>query len=46
MPDREPAGVDEVLAIDGEARRVALNVIATQPAVFAPAPVSEQVAKA
>jgi 1-deoxy-D-xylulose-5-phosphate reductoisomerase len=37
MPDREPAGVDEVLAIDGEARRVALNVIATQPAVFAPA---------
>ena len=37
MPDREPAGVDEVLAIDGEARRVALNVIATQPAVFAQA---------
>ena len=37
MPDREPAGVDEVLAIDGEARRVALDVIGTQPAVFAPA---------
>ena len=37
MPDREPAGVDEVLAIDGEARRVALDVIATQPVVFAPA---------
>ncbi len=35
MPDREPAGVDEVLAIDGEARRMALDVIATQPAVFA-----------
>jgi 1-deoxy-D-xylulose-5-phosphate reductoisomerase len=37
MPDREPGGVDEVLEIDGEARRVALDVIATQPVVFAPA---------
>jgi 1-deoxy-D-xylulose-5-phosphate reductoisomerase len=37
MPDREPGGIEEVLAIDSEARRVALDVIATQPVVFAPA---------
>jgi 1-deoxy-D-xylulose-5-phosphate reductoisomerase len=35
MPDREPAGIAEVLAIDSEARRVALDVIAMQPVVFA-----------
>jgi 1-deoxy-D-xylulose-5-phosphate reductoisomerase len=35
MPDREPCSVGEVLAIDGEARRMALDVIATQPVVFA-----------
>jgi len=37
MPDREPASVAEVLAIDNEARRVALDVINTQAVVFAPA---------
>src|SRR5579863_6059822 len=37
MPDREPASVAEVLAIDSEARRVALDVIKTQTMVFAPA---------
>jgi 1-deoxy-D-xylulose-5-phosphate reductoisomerase len=47
MPDREPAAIDEVLAIDSEARRVALEVIATQPVVFAPAAVGDgQVKKA
>jgi 1-deoxy-D-xylulose-5-phosphate reductoisomerase len=35
MPDHEPGGIEEVLAIDCEARRVALDVIATQPVVFA-----------
>jgi hypothetical protein len=30
MPDREPAGIEEILTIDGEARRVALDVIRTQ----------------
>ncbi len=37
MPDREPASVAEVLAIDNEARRVALDVMDTQAVVFAPA---------
>jgi len=37
MPDREPASVAEILAIDNEARRVALNVIDTQAVVFASA---------
>ena len=41
MPDREPAGIDEVLAIDSEARRVALGVIAAQPVLFAPAAVQQ-----
>jgi len=36
MPDRDPFSVEEILAIDGEARRAALEVIVTQPAVFAP----------
>jgi 1-deoxy-D-xylulose-5-phosphate reductoisomerase len=38
MPYREPADVEEILAIDSEARRVALNVMARQAVVFAPAP--------
>jgi 1-deoxy-D-xylulose-5-phosphate reductoisomerase len=37
MPDREPSGIDEILVIDEAARRVALDVIETQPVVFAPA---------
>ena len=36
MPDREPADIEEILGIDGEARRVALDVIDTQTVVFAP----------
>jgi 1-deoxy-D-xylulose-5-phosphate reductoisomerase len=47
MPDREPAGIEEVLAIDSEARRVALDVIAAQPVMFAPSAVGNgQVKKA
>jgi 1-deoxy-D-xylulose-5-phosphate reductoisomerase len=46
MPDREPAGVEEILAIDSEARRVAIDVIATQPVVFSPAHGNGQVARA
>jgi 1-deoxy-D-xylulose-5-phosphate reductoisomerase len=47
MPDREPAGIEEVLAIDSEARRVALDVIAAQPVMFAPSVVGNgQVKKA
>lgn len=37
MPAREPAAVSDILDIDGRARRVALDVIARQAAVFAPA---------
>jgi 1-deoxy-D-xylulose-5-phosphate reductoisomerase len=37
MPDRDPLSVEEILAIDREARRMALDVIATQSVVFAPA---------
>jgi 1-deoxy-D-xylulose-5-phosphate reductoisomerase len=37
MPDRDPFSVEEILAIDSAARRVALDVIATQPVVVAPA---------
>jgi 1-deoxy-D-xylulose-5-phosphate reductoisomerase len=37
MPDREPANIGEILAIDQEARRMAVNVINTQKALFAPA---------
>jgi 1-deoxy-D-xylulose-5-phosphate reductoisomerase len=36
MPDTEPSSVEAILAIDGEARRVALDVIDTQTVVFAP----------
>jgi 1-deoxy-D-xylulose-5-phosphate reductoisomerase len=46
MPDREPAGVEEILAIDSEARRVAIDVIATQPVVFSPAAGDGQVTRA
>jgi 1-deoxy-D-xylulose-5-phosphate reductoisomerase len=35
MPARDPATVGDILAIDGTARRVALDVIARQPVVFA-----------
>jgi len=37
MPDREPANIEEILGIDGDARRMALNVIETQATMFAPA---------
>jgi 1-deoxy-D-xylulose-5-phosphate reductoisomerase len=37
MPDREPSTVEEILGIDHEARRVALDVIGAQTVVFAPA---------
>jgi len=37
MPARAPATIDDILAIDGKARRAALDVIARQPVVFAPA---------
>jgi 1-deoxy-D-xylulose-5-phosphate reductoisomerase len=40
MPDREASNIDEVLEIDSAARRVALDVIETQPVVFAPAAVT------
>jgi 1-deoxy-D-xylulose-5-phosphate reductoisomerase len=36
MPAREPESVGDILAIDGAARRVALDAIARQPVVFAP----------
>jgi 1-deoxy-D-xylulose-5-phosphate reductoisomerase len=36
MPYREPASVGEILAVDGEARRVAANVIEQQAVRFAP----------
>jgi len=36
VPHREPASVDEILAVDGEARRVAADVIERQAVVFAP----------
>jgi 1-deoxy-D-xylulose-5-phosphate reductoisomerase len=36
MPDKEPANVEEILAIDREARQVALDVIERQAVVFAP----------
>jgi 1-deoxy-D-xylulose-5-phosphate reductoisomerase len=36
MPWREPASVEEILAVDGEARRVAANVIERHAVVFAP----------
>jgi 1-deoxy-D-xylulose-5-phosphate reductoisomerase len=35
LPDREPSSIDEILTIDQAARRVALDVIETQPVVFA-----------
>jgi 1-deoxy-D-xylulose-5-phosphate reductoisomerase len=37
IPDREPSSIDEILVIDNAARRMALDVIETQTAVFAPA---------
>jgi 1-deoxy-D-xylulose-5-phosphate reductoisomerase len=37
MPDRDPLSIEEILTIDSEARRVALDVIARQAVVFAPA---------
>jgi 1-deoxy-D-xylulose-5-phosphate reductoisomerase len=37
VPDRDPSSVGEILLIDSEARRVALDVINTQTVVFAPA---------
>ena len=36
VPHREPSTVDEVLAVDRDARRTALQVIERQAAVFAP----------
>jgi 1-deoxy-D-xylulose-5-phosphate reductoisomerase len=43
MPHRQPASVDEILDIDREARRVALDVIAAQTVAFAPAVVPVKV---
>jgi len=43
MPAREPESVGDILAIDGAARRVALDAIARQPVVFAPAAVPAKV---
>jgi 1-deoxy-D-xylulose-5-phosphate reductoisomerase len=40
MPDREPSSIDDILLIDSAARRMAIDVIETQPVVFAPAAVT------
>jgi 1-deoxy-D-xylulose-5-phosphate reductoisomerase len=37
MPDRVPDSIEDVLAIDGEARRVALDILDTQIVMLAPA---------
>jgi 1-deoxy-D-xylulose-5-phosphate reductoisomerase len=37
MPYQEPASVGEILAVDGEARRAAANIIERQAVTFAPA---------
>jgi len=34
MPHRDPSSVAEILAVDEQARRLAHNVIETNPAVF------------
>jgi 1-deoxy-D-xylulose-5-phosphate reductoisomerase len=41
MPETEPSTIDEILKIDGEARRVAADVIARKAAFFAPAAKSD-----
>jgi 1-deoxy-D-xylulose-5-phosphate reductoisomerase len=40
VADRDPASVQEILAVDGEARRMAANVIERQAVVFAPVAVN------
>jgi len=40
VADRNPASVQEILAVDGEARRTAANVIERQAVVFAPVAVN------
>jgi 1-deoxy-D-xylulose-5-phosphate reductoisomerase len=42
MPLKDAANVAEILDVDAEARRVAQNVIVTNPQVFAPARVPAQ----
>ena len=42
MPLKDAAGVDEILEVDADARRVARNLIATNPRVFAPARVAAE----
>jgi 1-deoxy-D-xylulose-5-phosphate reductoisomerase len=42
MPLKDAASVAEILEVDADARRVARNLIATNPRVFAPARVAAQ----